>query len=307
MNQYPKVSIIILNWNGYLDTIECMESLKKITYPNYEIIVVDNASSGEDVKILKEKYADSIHIIDNDQNYGFPEGCNIGMRYALQGGTDYLLLLNNDVKVDPEFLSKLVEVAESDPAIGITGSKIYYYYQPNRIQGAGGKIIWWLGIMYIYGDEEDTGQWDKIAERDYLFGTSFLLKKAVVEKIGFMDPFFVFGVEEYDYCTRAKRDGFKIVYVPESRVWHKVGASQAKLQDHPGTHKMLKKSWGTGMYKYYYRLYKKYCPPVLFLFPFFCSVVLRLHWIPNTFRFIRQGNWQELKLRTIKQWKLLFG
>jgi GT2 family glycosyltransferase len=192
---YHKVSIIILNWNGYEDTIECIESLKKITYPNYEVIIVDNASSGDDVRILKEKYGGYIHMIANDQNYGFPEGNNIGMRYALGKGTDYLLLLNNDTVVDPEFVTEMVKVAESNPAVGIAGSKIYYYHYPNIIQAAGGKITWWLGYIDTYGEEDDVGQYDDIAERDYVYGTSFLIKKAVIDKISFMDPYFFFSVE----------------------------------------------------------------------------------------------------------------
>ena len=136
----PHVSIIILNWNGYIDTIDCIESLKKITYPNHRIIVVDNASSGDDVRILKDKYDDYINIVANDKNYGFPEGCNFGIRHAFEKGTDYILLLNNDTIVDPEFLTILVQTAEADKLIGVVGSAVYYYYYPNKIQYIGGKI-----------------------------------------------------------------------------------------------------------------------------------------------------------------------
>jgi GT2 family glycosyltransferase len=295
ITRYPKVSIIILNWNGLTDTIECLESLKKITYPNSEVVIVDNASRGNDVQVLQEKFGDYVHLIQNDRNYGFPEGCNIGMRYALTKGADYLLLLNNDTVVDPEFLTEMVKVAEADPSIGITGSKIYYYYEPNRIQAAGGKINWWLGYIDTYGREDDTGQYDTIAERDYLYGTSFLIKKDVIEKISFMDPFFFFGVEEYDYCTRASRAGFKVVYVPGSKVWHKAGASSAKLPDHPETLRLIRKSSGRGEYKYYYRLFRKHGPPVLFVFPFFGAAVLQLSLWRAAIRLARRGEWQELK------------
>lgn len=300
---YPKVSIIILNWNGFEDTIECIESLKKITYPNYEIVVADNASSGDDVRILKEKYGDYIHMIANDQNYGFPEGNNIGMRYALGKGTDYLLLLNNDVIVDCEFLSKLVKVAEDDASIGIVGSKIYYYHRPNRIQAAGGKIRWWLGDIKVYGEQEDVGQYDYIAERDFVYGTSFLIKKAVIDKISFMDPYFFFSVEEYDYCTRAKRAGFKVMYVSQSKVWHKAGASKAKLPQFPETQSLIKKKMGFGEYKYYCRLFRTYCTPVLFIFPFFCCVVLRISLVRTLFELIWCGDWQTIKRGVVSRLK----
>jgi len=156
----PKVSIIILNWNGLKDTTECLESLKKVTYPNYEVIAMDNGSQGSDVQVLQEKFGDYIHLIQNDKNYGFPEGCNIGMRYALIRGADCILLLSNDTVVDSEFLTEMVKVAEADSSIGITRSKIYYYYELNRIQAVGRKINWWLGDIETYGEEEDGGQYN---------------------------------------------------------------------------------------------------------------------------------------------------
>ena len=292
---YPKVSIIILNWNGLEDTIECLESLKKITYPNHEVVIVDNASSGNDVQILQGRFGDYIHLIQNDKNYGFPEGCNIGMRYALTTGADYILLLNNDTVVDPKFLTEMVEVAEADLSIGITGSKVYYYYEPNIIQSAGGKIKWWLGDLQTYGGEEDVGQYDSISEYDYVFGTSFLIKKEVIQEISFMDPFFFFGVEEYDYCTRAKRAGFKVVYVPGSKVWHKVGASSAKLLQYPETLRVIRDSSGRGKYKYYYRLFRKHRPHGLFIFPFFGAAVLRVHLWRAAIQLIRRGEWQRIR------------
>ncbi|GAG89310.1 unnamed protein product, partial [marine sediment metagenome] len=113
MNQ-PKVSIITLNWDGLEYTIECLASLKKITYPNYEVIVVDNGSKGNDAQVLEEKFGDYIHIIKNDMNYGSRGGVNIGMRYFLNNSnSDYLLLLDNDTVVDPEFLTEMVKVAEA--------------------------------------------------------------------------------------------------------------------------------------------------------------------------------------------------
>jgi GT2 family glycosyltransferase len=275
----PKVSIIILNWNGYIDTIECLESLKKSDYQNYEVIIVDNASAGDDVNILKSKYDGYAHIIANGRNDGFPGGCNIGMRYALDKGTDYLLLLNNDTIVDKSFLTELVSTAQSDDSIGVLGSKIYYYYQPKKLQAVGGTISWWLGTIRVYGDVEDVGQYDEQAERDFVFGTSFLLKKQVVEKISFMDETFFFGIEEMDYCTRAKRAGFKVVYVPTSKVWHKVGASSAKVTQAQflETQKKIRKSTGFANYKYTYRLFSRYGPPVLFVFPFVIQTAIMFY------------------------------
>jgi len=272
---YPKVSIIILNWNGYTDTVDCIESLKKVTYPNFDIVVVDNASSGDDVQLLKDKYGDYIKVIANDKNYGFPEGCNIGMRYAVDKGNDYLLLLNNDVVVDPGFLTPLVETAESNTDIGIVGSKIYYYYYPNKIQYIGGRINWLLGINLTYvKDEEDHNQYDKVLDQDYVAYTSCIFKKSVVDRIGYLDPYYFFAIEEFDYCTRAKRAGFRVVYQPESKVWHKWQASGAKLPKYPETQSLINKKAGAGSYKLWYHLYKTYSPPILFIVPFLLQATL---------------------------------
>jgi hypothetical protein len=136
---HPKVSIIVLNWNGLEDTIECLESLRKITYPNYGVIVVDNGSEGNDVEVLKEKFGDYIHIIENDRNYGTAEGYNIGMRHAFESlASEYILLLNNDTVVDADFLIELVTVAERNGHIGMVGPVIYDYYDPTRVRSAGG-------------------------------------------------------------------------------------------------------------------------------------------------------------------------
>ena len=265
---HPRVCIIILNWNGFEDTIECLESLKKITYPNYEVVVVDNASSGDDVEVLGARYGNYMHIIANDRNYGYSGGNNIGMQYALDRQSDYVFLLNNDTVVDAEFLTELVTVAEGDNDIGIEGGKVYYYDSPNKLQVIGGKINWWLGIWRHYGNQEDIGQFDQIAERDFVFGTAMLIKRDVMERISLLDASFFFGIEEYDYCTRAIRAGFKVVYVPTSKVWHKSGASRKKLPDYPETQELIRRETGAMMYKHFFKVVRKHGPRYLFFVPF---------------------------------------
>lgn len=259
----PKVSIIILNWNGLGDTIECLESLKKINYPNYEVVVVDNASSGNDVQVLREKYNDYVHLIANDKNYGFSEGNNIGMRYALDSQCDYVLLLNNDTVVDPAFLTELVSVADSDHTIGIEGAKVYYYDFPNRLHTVGGKVYWWLGIIRHYGDREDDRRFDQATERDFVYATAMLIRREVMDRISLLDSTFFFGIEEYDYCARAAKAGFKVVYVPNSKVWHKVGASRKKLPDYPETQKQIQRETGAMLYKHFFKVFRKHTPAPL--------------------------------------------
>ncbi len=233
MNQ-PKVCIITLNWNGLEDTIECLESLKKITYPAYEVIVVDNGSKGNDAQVLEERFGDYIHLIKIDRNYGYYNGANIGITYALNNShPDYLLLLDNDTVVDPEFLAEMVKVAEADPAIGVAGAKIYYYDEPDRLQYLGGKIDLWkgavspLGIIRerILGKKEfDRGQHDSIKEVEHIAFWCALIRRESLESIGLFEGRHFHEYAEYaeiDYFIRVREAGFKIVYIPKARVWHK--------------------------------------------------------------------------------------
>lgn len=240
ITNYPRVSTIILNWNGVEDTIECLESLRKITYPNYQVIVVDNGSKSNDIKVLEKKFGDYIHLIQNDRNYGFAKGNNIGIRYALHAfHPDYVLLLNNDIVVAPEFLSEMVKVAEADPAIGVTGAKIYYYDDPARLQFVWGKTDLWRGQSVwtprevgerIKRIEVDKGQYDSIREVDCVTtGCCFLAKRSVLADIGSLDESYFCYWEDTDYCIRAKKAGYKVIHVPKSKVWHKRTQSANKV------------------------------------------------------------------------------
>jgi GT2 family glycosyltransferase len=219
----PKVSIIILNWNGLEDIIECLESLKKITYPNYEVIVVDNGSQGDDVKVLREKYQDYIHIIQNEKNYGFAKGNNVGIRYALDKGTDYVLLLNNDTVVAPDFLDEMVKVAESDERIGIVCPKMYRYFQPEQVCFDGGvriHLLWSTMTERLRPDDERP-----TVDTEFATGAAMLIRRKTLEQIGLLPEEYFFGVEDMDYSLNALRNGFRIAVARRAVVWHKVAST----------------------------------------------------------------------------------
>jgi GT2 family glycosyltransferase len=220
---YPKIAIVILNWNGLSDTLECIESLKTIVYPNYVIVVIDNASKGSDAEVIQEKFGDFVCVIEEEKNIGFAGGCNKGIRWAQHSGADYILLLNNDTIVDSNFLIELVNIAQNDAQIGIVGPKICYYEQPNKIWSAGGKINFWTGITRFIGrDEIDNGQSGCIEDVDFVSGAALLIKEKTIRTIGLLNETYFAYYEETEWCTRAKRAGFKVVCVPNSRIWHKV-------------------------------------------------------------------------------------
>lgn len=220
-----KVYVIILNWNGKNDTLECAKSFEKINYGNYKIIVVDNGSSDESVFEIKEKYPE-ITIIENEKNLGFAGGNNAGIKYAINDGADYVLLINNDTTVEKDFLNKLAEAGESDKDIGLVGSKICFYSEPGRIWFAGGNVNWLKNKgMHIGLDEMDEGQYDKTKEMDYLTGCCLLIKREVIEKIGLLSEDYFLYYEDTDFALRAKNAGYKSVYVPSSKIYHKVSRS----------------------------------------------------------------------------------
>jgi len=229
---YPQVSVIILNHNGLDDTLECLESLKKVTYPNRKVVVVDNGSKGNDVEILRQTSGHDVHLVENDRNWGFAEGNNIGIRYALTVfDPAYLLLLNNDTVVAPDLLNELVAVAESQPDIGIVSPKIYWYDFRGRsdvVWYAGGRIRWWHPAVYrIVGrHSDDLPQYQGVATTDWASGAAMMIKRTVLGELSLLNSRYFFGNEDIEYCLKARKRGFRTAYVPTAMVWHKMGASR---------------------------------------------------------------------------------
>ncbi|MBP1945598.1 glycosyltransferase family 2 protein [Methanobacterium petrolearium] len=280
-----KLSIIILNWNGWQDTIECLESVFQNNHPNYNVIVVDNDSNDESVQKIKEycngkikikstffrydpnnkpleiletepdnnfqrkKIVESssptLFLIKNNKNEGFAEGNNIGIRYALNNlNPDYILLLNNDTVVDKEFLVQMLKISENNDKIGITGPKIYYYDEPNRIWFAKGKISWKFCRGLNTGHNEiDVGQHDHVTEVEYVSGCAFLIKKEVVDKIGLFDKRFFLYFEEIDLALKASKIGYKSFFVPGGKIWHKVSRSGGGIKGKVGLYYITRNRW----------------------------------------------------------------
>ena len=217
--------IIVLTWNGKEDTLECLKSLQKISYPNYRILVVDNASTDGTVEAIKENFQ-KVELLINPRNLRFAGGNNEGIRHSLKRGAQYIVLLNNDTVVDREFLSHMVNRAQSDISIGMVGPKILYHSEPNRLWYAGGKIEWWKGwVSHVGVREVDVGQYDTVREVDYITGCCLLVKREVIESVGMLDKsYYIYG-EDTDWCIRTSRARYKLLYVPSSVVWHKVSGS----------------------------------------------------------------------------------
>ncbi|AWR86208.1 glycosyltransferase family 2 protein [Meiothermus taiwanensis] len=213
------VYVIILNWNGWQDTVKCIDSLKSLTYPNYKIVVLDNASTNDSVVRIREAHPD-ITVIETGANLGFAGGNNVGIRYALEHGAGYIWLLNNDTIASPGALAAMIEVAESDPKIGAVGSVLYYMNQPEKVQAWGGGQVNLL-----------TGRSRHLlapGDLHYITGASMLLRREALEQVGLLDEGFFMYWEDTDLSFRLRQKGWMITVAPNSRVLHKESASAKK-------------------------------------------------------------------------------
>ena len=229
---HPKVSIIIINWNGLADTIECLESLRQITYPNYEVIVVDNGSYGDDAEVLRCRFGDYIHLIKNNRNLGYAGGINVGIKFVQNNNykADYLLLLNNDIVFAADFLTKIVESALADDSIGMVSPKVYQYglSTPAR-QGIIVKIQMLKAGIALIGIKHIKAWQSNNINGGAVDGCCFLIRNDVIEKIGYFDESYFCYWEDVDYLLRVWKAGYKVLCVPESKIWHKVGQTSKKI------------------------------------------------------------------------------
>ncbi|PJI09729.1 MULTISPECIES: glycosyltransferase family 2 protein [Clostridium] len=225
----PKIFIIILNYNSYDDTIECIKSLKDIDYSNYNIVIVDNLSTDDSYLKLKNKLK-GYNIIEADSNLGYASGNNIGIRYALNNGAEYVCILNSDVVVEKDFLKKLVGKMSENSKIGIAGSCICDYYKRDIIQGMGARInLYFAAARRNFKGENYNEIEKKDVFVDYVEGACFLIKREVFEKIGLIPENYFLFFEETEFCTRTLKAGYKIVSVYSSRVYHKGSATINKF------------------------------------------------------------------------------
>lgn len=236
-----KVGVIILNWNGLADTRECLHSL--LPAPAWaQIFVVDNGSRDESVGALRQEFGDQITLIETGANLLFAGGNNVGIEQALSSACDAVLLLNNDTLIEPSTLQLLFEAAQRHPA-SLLCPKILYATDVKRLWYAGG--IWKGGRIAHRGiREQDYGQYNQEERTQWGTGCALWIPRGVIEKVGKLDDDFKLYYEDVEFCLRANSFGVETVYVPTSRVWHKVSAS---LGGHGSVKKQKRKFVSLGL------------------------------------------------------------
>lgn len=313
----PLVSIILLNWNGYEDTLEALESLYNIDYPNYNVILADNNSTNDSIEKITQyakgnikvetkytkyqnnkpikltavnegEYIENIDntssfnekkllLIKNKENYGFAKGNNVAIDYTVKyDHPEYILLLNNDTIVNPDFLTKMINVALSDEKIGIVGPKFYYYdYEGSH------NTIWCIGSVvdlnhfpghHSIMEEPDYDLTQEIIDCDWVSGAGLLIKTDALPE-NYLSTEFFFGCEDVDLAISVKKKGYRVVTVTNSIIWHKVGMSRNKNSsfkkeyNHISTNLKFIKKHKTNYYlnlpKYIFQIAKLYVKAII--------------------------------------------
>ena len=225
MGNSTKVEVIILTWNGKEDTIECLNSLQKVKYDNFDITVVDNASTDDSAEIIAAEFP-SVKLIKNNMNLMYAGGNNVAIKEALNGDAVHILILNNDTILHEDFLEHLVKAFRSDEKVGIVAPKINYYNNRKLIWYAGGFVNFFTGNIYHKGlRKQDDGKYDLSNEVDYATGCCMLIKRELFEKIGLLDEAYYIYTEDVDFSFKAQAAGYKVVFEPRSLIWHKVSSA----------------------------------------------------------------------------------
>lgn len=230
-DQDPFAVIVVLNWNGWEDTVECLNSLTNLNYPNYQAVVVDNASTDGSVDEIVHRFPDQT-ILENSENLGYAAGNNVGIQWAVDHKADYIWILNNDTEVAVNALCELIERVQFEPNIGICGSTLIYHDRRNRVQAYGGGTFFkYLAITKTIGDglsiRKPVNQLYIEQKLDFVSGASMLVSADFIMDVGLIAEDYFLYYEEVDWALRSK-NRYKLGYAPKSYVYHKEGASIQK-------------------------------------------------------------------------------
>lgn len=243
-----QISIVILNWNGKEDTIECLKSVQKCQIPSIrqaqdkkfkcQIIVVDNGSTDGSITAIKKKFP-KVEVVEIGRNLGFAGGNNVGVKKAIEDGADFVLVLNNDTTADENLLVHFIEALDNNKDVGILSPMIYFsqgyeYHKERYSKAEQGKVIWYAGgvidwdnvLAANYGvDDTDIGQYENEREIDFATGACMFIRREVLEKFGMFNEKYYLYLEDADFSQRVKNAGYKVIFVPQAKVWHKVSQS----------------------------------------------------------------------------------
>lgn len=226
-DKLPLVSIVTLTWNTTEVTCDFLRSINEHgTYPNMEIIIVDNGSKEDPTAVFKAIYPEAI-VICNGKNLGFTGGNNVGIK-AAKG--DFLFIVNNDTEFTPGLIEGLLEIFEQYPDAGIVSPKFHYFFHKGTIEYAGyNQVNIFTGRNGMVGcQEKDEGQYNEIKSTNYAHGGGMMVPRKIIEEVGALPEQFFIYYEEFDWCDQIKRKGYKVYYQPKSLIYHKESMTTGK-------------------------------------------------------------------------------
>lgn len=241
----PLVIAVILAWNNYPDTQECLQTLHASDYPNLQTILVDNGSEDGTPMRVRQEFP-NVTVIENGRNLGVPAGYNVGFLQALKAGADYVLMLNNDVTVPPDMLTELVKIAEDDSDTGIVMPKVLYYGSDSDVWSSGGKYRAFPPAILM--TDKDPVAADKLRMIEFAPSCGLLIHRRAFERAGLFDPGYLFMFDDWDFSQRVRTNGLKIWYTPTTHMWHKV----SRTTKGPTSPKFWH-TWASSSIRYYRR------------------------------------------------------
>jgi hypothetical protein len=215
------VALVILNWNGREDVVNCLSTLTRLRYPNWEATVVDNASTDGSVEAVRVRFPEQ-RVLVMEKNFGFTGGNNRGIADALARGADHVLLLNNDTEMHPDLITELVRVARADHRVGAVGAKNLRLEDPTVVWGAYGEVTYGAELVRLHGrGEADGPRFEGVRDVDWVIGNGILMSRAALQAIGGLDEAYFGYHEDVEWCARARERGFRIVFNGHAIVLHK--------------------------------------------------------------------------------------
>jgi len=255
----PHIWAVVLGYNGIEHTLATLDSLEKVDYPALTVLFVDNGSRDGSMEKVQLEHPGTrlLHIPDN---IGFAGGCNAGMGHALQEGADYVLLLNNDIEVAPDMVHLLLEPFNRDPRCGMTIPKIFYHAARNVIWSAGAALTGLPPRLdMLHTTCEDDGRFDHLETLEFATLCAALIKREALETTGLLDPNFFLLWEDYEYCARIRKSGYRISFVPQAHMWHKVSMT---IQDKkPSAFTMFNRGRSKALFCRRHPEYRRVCWP----------------------------------------------
>ena len=224
----PSIAIILVNWNGYAFTVACLDSLRQLEFPDFKVILVDNASQNEEGKKLKNEFSE-IDLIENRANLGFAGGNNVGIKKALDEGYSHVMLLNNDTLVEPDFLGQMMRRFRNNPKLGLVQPLIFFLHDRKKIWSAGGKWNQLYCRSITLGDRKSTEECQpKNQELDWATGCCMLISRNALLKVGLLNESYFAYFEDVEWSLRFREKGYAIELAADSVIYHEAGASSKK-------------------------------------------------------------------------------